>query len=146
MDGWEPHIKQVFFNLIHNAVKYSYESTKKSERYITVVCKPYKNFYCVEITNYGVGIIPHEISEDLIFKDGYRGMLARDRSRTGSGFGLGNVRGVIEAHGGCIRIKSKQVGTGPKIDPYKTTVKVYIPFNQPTRRLHENKKDTMDRR
>ena len=134
----EPHVTQVFFNLIHNAVKYSYTSTKKSERYITVVCKPYKNFYCVEVTNYGVGIKSEEISKGLIYNDGYRGILARDQSRTGSGFGLGRVKEIIEAHNGCIKVESREVGIGPKIDPHKTTVTVCIPFCQPMRSPHGN--------
>lgn len=127
----EPHIKQVFFNLIHNAVKYSYASTEQSERCITVVCKSYRNFYCVEISNYGVGIKPEEISKGLIFKNGYRGELARDSSRTGSGFGLGRVKKVIEAHNGNIKIKSMQVGTATRVNPYRTTVTVCIPVHQP---------------
>ncbi|MHC1624206.1 MAG: sensor histidine kinase [Candidatus Methanospirareceae archaeon] len=142
----EPHIKQVFFNLIHNAVKYSYTSTEKSERYISVICNSYKNFYRVEISNFGVGITPEEISDDLIFKDGYRGIFARDCSRTGSGFGLGRVREIIKAHNGDIKVESRQVGIGPKIDPYKTTVTVCIPFYQPRRSPHGNKNDIMDRR
>lgn len=129
----EPHIKQVFFNLIHNAVKYSYASTERSERYIAVLCKSHKNFYCVEITNYGVGIKPEEISEGLIFKNGYRGELARDRSRTGSGFGLGRVKKIIEAHNGHIEIESRQLGTGPTVNPYRTTVTVCMPFYQPSK-------------
>jgi signal transduction histidine kinase len=127
----KPHIEQVFFNLIHNAVKYSYASTEQSERCITVVCKSYRNFYCVEISNYGVGIKPEEISKGLIFKNGYRGELARDSSRTGSGFGLGRVKKVIEAHNGHIEIKSTQMGTGTMVNPYRTTVTVCIPLYQP---------------
>jgi signal transduction histidine kinase len=142
----KPHVERVFFNLIHNAVKYSFTGTKRSERYITVVCKPDRKFYCAEITNYGVGIKPEEISEGLIFKDGYRGILARDRSRMGSGFGLGTVKRIVEAHNGCVKVESKQVGTGSRIDPYKTTITVCIPFHQPRRNPHGNKNDTMDRR
>ena len=41
----EPHMEIVFFNLIHNAVKYSFTSIKQSERYLTVVCKPDGKFY-----------------------------------------------------------------------------------------------------
>lgn len=136
----KPHIKQVLFNLIHNAVKYSYVSTEESKRYISIVCSLHKsdnpfrcssNYYCIEITNFGIGIEPKEISNGLIFKRGYRGVLARDRSRTGSGFGLNVITKIIETHNGYIDIQSKQLKKGSKIDPYKTTVKVCIPFRQP---------------
>ena len=130
----EPHIKQVFFSLIHNAVKYSYTSTGRSERYITTVCRSHRNFYCVDITNYGIGIKPEEISGGLIFEDGYRGELARDRSRRGSGVGLGAVKGVVEAHNGHIEVTSELMGIGDPIDPYRTTVTVCIPFYQPRKR------------
>ena len=128
----EPHIRQVIFNIIHNAVKYSFTSTNRVERYITIICKSMKNLYCIEITNYGVGIEMEEISERLIFQSGYRGRLARDRSRIGSGVGLKTVEKIIEDHNGFVEIKSEKMGVGPKIDPYKTTVKVCIPFNQPS--------------
>jgi len=142
----EPHIAQVFFNLIHNAVKYSYAGSERSERYISVVCEPYKNFYCVEITNYGVGIAAEEISKGLIFEEGYRGELARDRSRTGSGVGLSTVKRIIETHNGYIKVDSKPVGSDLIIGPYKTTVKVCLPFRQPPRSSHGNKKDIIGRR
>ncbi|MCK5108270.1 MAG: PocR ligand-binding domain-containing protein [Methanosarcinales archaeon] len=142
----KPHIKQVFFNLIHNAVKYSYTSTSQSERYITIICNSDGTFYCVEISNYGVGIEPVEISDGLIFKSGYRGILARDRSRTGSGVGLSAVKRIVELHNGYIKVESKLMQSGPIIDLYKTTVKVCLPFRQPSRSLHDNKKDIIDRR
>jgi len=132
----EPHIRQVLFNLIHNAVKYSYQSTSQSNRYVRIYCKeyvqkkPYKEFYRVEISNYGVGITPEELLKELIFKDGYRGILSRDRSRIGSGFGLGRVKEIVEAHNGKMKIKSRLVGHDSKIDPYITTVIICIPFFQ----------------
>ena len=129
----EPHIKQVFFNLMHNAVKYSYTSTKDRERYITVNCTSYRNFYCVEISNYGIGVMPDELTK--IFEPGYRGKLTRDRQRTGSGFGLSTAKSLIEKiHHGKIEVESEQTGFGQEIDPYKTTVKCCIPFTQPRRK------------
>jgi len=142
----KPHIKQVLFNLIHNAVKYSYVGSREFERYISIICSSNKNFYCLEITNFGIGITSNEISKGLIFKSGYRGELAMDRSRTGSGFGLSLVKQNIEMHNGYIEIKSKNLGRGLKIDPYKTTVKVCIPFNQPRGNKSEKTKNIMDRR
>lgn len=129
----EPHIKQVLFNLFHNAVKYSYSSTNKSRRYISILCYSYKNLFCLEVTNFGIGILPEEISKGLIFQQGYRGKLSRDLSRIGSGFGLGRVKEIVENHNGFIEIISENVGTGLKIDPYKTTVKICVPITQPRR-------------
>lgn len=126
----KPHIKQVFFNLFHNAVKYSYTGTDQTDRYISTICKSHKNYYCVEITNFGVGIRPEEISQGLIFENGYRGLFSRDQSRIGSGFGLGRVKEIIEAHNGYIEVESKPLAFDYKFGPYKTTVKVCIPFHQ----------------
>ena len=146
IEASEPHITRVFFNLIHNAVKYSYAGSERSERFILVVCKPYKNFYCVEITNYGVGIAAEEISKGLIFEERYRGKLARDRSRTGSGVGLSTVKRIIEMHNGYIEVHSMPINSDLIIGPYKTTVKVCLPFRQPLRSSHGNKKDIIGRR
>jgi len=142
----EFHIKQVFLNLIDNAVKHSCMSVEPLERCITVVCEPYKNFYCVGITNYGVGIMPEEISEDLIFKAGYRGTLARDCGITGLGLGLNTVKRIIDMYDGRIEVESKLLRSDPTTDFYLNTFEVYIPLCQPRKSSHGNKKDTVDRR
>ncbi len=127
----EPHIKQLFFNLIHNAVKYSYSSTDVSDRYISVTCDTFKNMFICEVSNFGIGILPDEIEQKLIFQKGYRGRLSRDRKRIGSGFGLFKVMEIIKAHSGGIEVESTKVGTGSKIDPYVTTFKIKLPYKQP---------------
>jgi len=122
------NIKQIFFNLIHNSIKYSYYP-KKSKKYIDIIGYPNGNLFCVEISNYGVGIKPTEIAEGRIFQDGYRGELARDRSRTGSGLGLGSVKRIVEEYNGKIEVESK---SEREIEDrlYKTTVKVCLPFSE----------------
>jgi signal transduction histidine kinase len=130
IEASEPHFKQIIFNLIENSVKYSYSSSKFSQRYISVKCTSYLNYLCIEITNYGVGIAEYEIKQGLIFRDGYRGIFTWDRGRIGSGLGLGVARKYIIDHGGKIIIKSTNVGEEAKYNPYKTTVEVYLPFTQ----------------
>lgn len=127
------HIKQLFFNLIHNAVKYSHTDTRRSGRPITIVCELCKFRYCIEISNYGVGILPDEISQGLIYDDGYRGILVRDSSRTGSGIGLNTVNRIVKMHDGSIEVESRLMGNNQMLDPYLTTVKICIPFTQPRR-------------
>lgn len=127
----EPYIKQAYFNLIHNAVKYSFTSTTITDRYINIKYDTFKNMFITEISNFGIGILPEELENNLIFNKGYRGKLTRDRSRTGSGFGLGRVKEIIDAHNGRIEVESKKLGIGLKIDPYLTTFRVYLPYTQP---------------
>jgi len=130
IEASNPLIKQLFFNLIHNAVKYSFSGTNSAYKYITITCdNNRKNFIC-EISNYGIGILPEEIEQKLISQKGYRGMLSRDRSRTGSGFGLFKVYEIIKAHNGQIKVESRKVGTGLKIDTYITTFKISLPCVQ----------------
>ncbi|MCK5108269.1 MAG: HAMP domain-containing histidine kinase [Methanosarcinales archaeon] len=142
----EFHIKQVFLNLIDNAIKYSCMSVEPLERCITVVCNSDGNFYCVEISNYGVGIEPGERSDGLIFKAGYRGTLARDCGIIGLGLGLNTVKRILDMYGGHIEVESKLLRGDPMTDLYKNTFGVYIPLGQPRKSAHGNKKDTVDRR
>ena len=132
IEASETYIKQVFFNLIHNAIKYSFTSTNSSERYVTIVCDSFKNMFVCEISNFGIGILPDEIEQQLIYQKGYRGILSRDRSRTGSGFGLSRVKEIVTAHNGTIEVESRKIGTyNGKIIPHLTTFKIYLPYNQP---------------
>jgi len=141
----EFHIKQVFSNLIDNAIKYSCMSVEPLERCITVVCNSDGNFFSVEISNYGVGIETGE-TDGLIFEANYRGTLAQDCGITGLGLGLNTVKRIIDMYDGCIEVESNLLRSDPTTDLYKNTFKVYIPLHQPMKGTHGNKKDIVDRR
>jgi signal transduction histidine kinase len=132
IEGSENHIKQLFFNIIHNAVKYSFATSKSktNERFIGINCKEYITSICIEISNFGIGIKEDEIKKGHIFKLGYRGVLAGDRSRIGSGSGLWIAKRIIDDHHGRIEIESHKLGEGQKADPYLTTVRLYLPIKQ----------------
>jgi len=125
----EEHMTRVFYNLINNAVKYSYDGTPKNQRYVEVKCKYIENYYCIDITNYGVGILPEEL-DGIIYEAGYRGKLAKDRNRTGCGLGMGIAKKIIEDHGGHIEIFSESQGKSSwdAKNPFKTTVRVCLPL------------------
>lgn len=127
----EQYIRQLFFNIIHNAVKYSFETTENAERFISISCKGYVNYVSIKVSNFGVGITESELNQDRLFLQGYRGELAGDRCRIGSGLGLWISKRIVDDHNGKIRIESKQVGTGIKVDPYLTTVTIDLPVWQP---------------
>jgi signal transduction histidine kinase len=125
----EEHFRRVFYNMISNAVKYSYEGTPEKPRWIEIRCNFEDNYYYIDMTNYGIGILPDEV-EEKIFETGYRGKLAKDRNRYGSGLGLGVIRRIVEDHGGKVKIFSEPKGDeswGMK-NPYKVTVRIYLPI------------------
>lgn len=125
----EPHLilideekaQLVLYNLISNALKYSYRGLKDSERFINVDIIEKDEHYVISITNFGAGIKEDELQN--VFKVGYRGALALDRNRTGMGMGLFAARSIMKALKGNLTIESKM--THGSI--YLTTTRVTFP-------------------
>jgi signal transduction histidine kinase len=112
-------------NLLQNAIRFSLFETSKMQRQVKIVGKRAGRFYKLSFTNYGIGILPEEY--DRIFEDGYRGILARGKYRTGTGRGLYVVKVIVERHHGRIHVRSEKHGEG-----YYNTFEVYLPYRQPT--------------
>ncbi len=124
-------IRILINNIIQNAVKYSYgRKSGNLSLYVKINCKSeiYLSRQCcmISVENLGTGILEKEISDGLIFEDGYRGQLSEDQHRTGSGVGLYTVKKIVEAHNGDIVVKSEK----KKNNAYLTTIKVYLPYKQ----------------
>jgi two-component system phosphate regulon sensor histidine kinase PhoR len=97
-------IKQVFINLIGNAISYTPENGNVT---VTVNENDYSVFINVKDT--GIGIERREITR--IFERFYRVDRARSRESGGTGLGLAIVKHIIEAHRGKIKVKS-ELGKG----------------------------------
>lgn len=93
-------IKQVFINLIDNAIKYGNEVDPS----ITISFYDFHESYLVEITDNGIGI--PEPSMVRIFERFYRTDESRSRDRGGTGLGLAIVKHIIEAHRQTISVRS----------------------------------------
>jgi signal transduction histidine kinase len=93
-------IKQVFYNIIGNAIKFSFENST-----IVVELLSNKETVTTSITDYGKGIPEKEL--DLIFKEFEKGTSKPTNSEKGTGLGLAIAKRIIEAHGGAISVKSK---------------------------------------
>jgi two-component system, OmpR family, phosphate regulon sensor histidine kinase PhoR len=97
-------LKQVFINLINNAITY----TPKGGL-VQVIIENKEDKVLVHIKDTGIGIEEAEIPR--IFERFYRVDKARSRNSGGTGLGLAIVKHLVEAHHGYITVKSK-VGKG----------------------------------
>jgi signal transduction histidine kinase len=127
------HMQHALNNLIHNAVKYSFRSAFGRERFVKVEGRPEDDGYKIEITNYGIGILPEELESGAIFRDGYQGALTKGEYRTGSGKGLNFVAQVIARHHGAITAESKLLSDeiNPEGEPHLNRFIIHLPYTQP---------------
>jgi signal transduction histidine kinase len=96
-------MRQVFANLLDNALKYT-----SAGGVVTVRCASGEDGKTrVEFEDNGMGIPPDEI--DRIWNRLFRG--DRSRSQKGLGLGLSLVRAIVRSHGGDVSVRS-EVGKG----------------------------------
>lgn len=111
--GNPDHIKELFINLIDNAIKYTEEGT------IKVICKEEDENLFILVKDSGVGIPKKDLSR--IFERFYRVDKGRSRKLGGTGLGLSIVKHIVQLYDGNIEVKSSPgKGTEFKIIlPYK---------------------------
>ena len=97
-------IRQVFTNLITNAIKYGHD-----DGFVKVSFYDMDQTILVEVSDNGIGI--DEKHMKYIFDRFYRVDESRSRDRGGSGIGLAIVKHIIEAHSQVISVRST-VGEG----------------------------------
>ncbi len=96
-------MRQVFSNLLDNAVKYTPEGGC-----VEIGCERVGAGLRVTFGDNGVGIPPQE--QGRVWERLYRG--DRSRSQRGLGLGLSLVKAVVEAHGGRVAVESRpETGT-----------------------------------
>lgn len=99
-------LRQVFVNLLDNAIKFSPEAGT-----IRVSIEQVPQFIRVSVQDDGAGI-PEE-SVPRIFERFYRVDKARARDSGGTGLGLAIVKHIVEAHGGYVACES-ELGKGSR--------------------------------
>jgi heavy metal sensor kinase len=103
VSGSAGQLRQVFLNLVSNAVKFTREGS------ITVSAARADlgeagRWADVRVADTGVGIAPEELGR--VFDRFYRGDAARTRS-AGSGLGLAITKLIVEQHGGRVDVQSR---------------------------------------
>jgi two-component system, OmpR family, phosphate regulon sensor histidine kinase PhoR len=98
-------LKQVFINLLSNAITYT-----PTGGYVEIGVKENEEKVYIQIKDTGIGIEKEEIPR--IFERFYRIDKARSRNSGGTGLGLAIVKHIVEAHKGTISVTSvKDKGT-----------------------------------
>ncbi len=107
-------MRQVFSNLVENAIKYSPENTK-----ILVTTEEVDGMVVVQVADQGIGITDTEIKN--IFTKFYRTKSVKNSQIKGSGLGLYLAKYFVELHKGRINVES--------IPQQGSTFTVEIPMN-----------------
>ncbi len=95
VSGHRELLRQVFVNLIDNAIKYSYPHSD-----ITIRAREWPDGPALEVSNRGLAIPEQDRSR--LFKRGFRSLKAKAIVPHGTGLGLWLVRRIVEAHGAKI--------------------------------------------
>jgi len=112
-------LRQVFDNLIGNALKYA-----PDESAVTVSVRCDEMQATIEVSDRGIGIPTREL--DRVFDRFSRASNARESGIAGTGFGLYLTKMLVELHGGTIAVRST-VGSG-------STFTVTLPVRREVRR------------
>lgn len=92
-------IQQVLYNLLDNAIKFSFQDSS-----IKIETTEKKNKLYISVKDYGVGIAKDEIK--LVWDRFYKSDASRGKDKKGTGLGLSITREIIHSHGENINLIS----------------------------------------
>jgi PAS domain S-box-containing protein len=105
VSGDRPRLVQVFWNLLHNAVKFSPEGGR-----VRVHISAEDGAGVVRVEDEGLGITPEFLP--FIFERFRQADMGTTRQHGGLGLGLALVKSLVEAHGGRVEASSAGEGRG----------------------------------
>lgn len=107
VSGDQKRLYQVIFNLVSNAIKFSYEGGT-----IQIHVADGAEAAVLTVKDQGVGIPENDLP--WIFERFYRADRSRNRKTGGSGIGLTIVKAIVQAHHGKIAVESRE-GQGSQL-------------------------------
>ncbi|MFC5558661.1 sensor histidine kinase [Ureibacillus thermophilus] len=99
VQGDEEKLKQIFINVIENAIRYSNDNSQ-----VTILCYESDHRAIVEIQDEGIGIPEEDLPR--VTERFYRVNKARSRADGEAGLGLSIVKQLVKQHDGTLSIKS----------------------------------------
>lgn len=93
------HLKQLWMNLISNAIKYT-----PAGGYVRIFLEREQEWAVGKVEDSGIGINPPELP--LIFHEFYRTAEVRKMGVRGTGLGLPLVKRIVEGYGGSLEVQS----------------------------------------
>ncbi|WP_206811898.1 sensor histidine kinase [Paradesulfitobacterium ferrireducens] len=115
LEGDERLLTRLFYNILHNAYKYSPEQSE-----IRITLERETDGVNVQIRDHGSGIDPEDLP--YIFERFYRADKSRSRASGGSGIGLALVKQITNLHQGSV--------TASSTPGSETVFTVKLPFTQ----------------
>ncbi|MNI15319.1 Alkaline phosphatase synthesis sensor protein PhoR [compost metagenome] len=109
IEGDEDRLRQIFMNLLSNAISYTLEGGRVKVEAKIVYSGDEDEKIQITVSDTGMGIPKKDLPR--IFERFYRVDKARSRSSGGTGLGLSIVKHLVELHHGTIRVESK-IGEG----------------------------------
>jgi heavy metal sensor kinase len=97
--GDEARLREVFYNLLDNAIKYTAEGGR-----VEVAVGQRDGQAVVTVRDTGIGIPPEHLPR--VFDRFYRVDKARSRAEGGTGLGLSIAQSIVRAHGGHVQLDS----------------------------------------
>lgn len=113
-------IEQVLYNLISNAIKFSFTGGKVM---VNVKLTEHNSFLQIEVTDTGAGIAEEQLHH--VFDRFYQGSEASRIGEPGTGIGLALAKELVELHGGRIEVRS--------IEHQGTTFRILLPCSKEQR-------------
>ncbi|MDT5295181.1 MAG: hypothetical protein QOJ76_2061, partial [Acidobacteriota bacterium] len=107
VSGDRTRLIQVFWNLLHNAVKFSAEGGR-----VRVRVRAVDGTARVEVEDDGQGIAPEFLPH--VFERFRQADMGTTRAHGGLGLGLALVKSFVEAHGGTVTVESRGEGRGSR--------------------------------
>ncbi|AHV96666.1 two-component system histidine kinase PnpS [Paenibacillus sabinae] len=104
MEGDEDKLRQIFLNLLSNAINYTHEGGNVKVRAVNRQNKDGEETVVFTVVDTGMGIPRKDLPR--IFERFYRVDKARSRSSGGTGLGLSIVKHLVELHRGAISVES----------------------------------------